>query len=156
MRHVGVELVAGTVEICGHQVGATLPVLGSVGLKLNKLGQLGNPVRGVGLFGVTHPQRGLLEGNRRVLGIRADGTHDHGFWNLGDAACLDQIGAEHQVLDVKLSWGGHVCADTADAGSQVDHNVGCVIGNSSLCFDGVQKIDFGTWGSDHLKYAAPS
>ena len=54
-----VELVAGAVEVGGHQVDGALAVLRPVGLELHELGQLGDAVGRVGLLGVALPERVL-------------------------------------------------------------------------------------------------
>jgi hypothetical protein len=118
------ELVAGPVEVGGHEVGDVLAVLLAVGLGLDEVGQLGDAVGGVGLLGIALPQRVLAERDRRVLRVRADRSRDHGLGGRGQTGLLDDVGAHEQVVEVEVRRAGHVGTDAAHAGGEVDHEIG--------------------------------
>ena len=78
VRHVGVELVAGPVQVGRDQVGEALAVLRGVDLGVDEVGLLGQAVRRVGLLRVAVPEALLAERHRRELRVRAHRADEHG------------------------------------------------------------------------------
>ena len=154
MRGPLVEVVVRAVEVHGKQVDAVEAVLLPVGLQLHQQHLLGQPVRRVGLLGVAVPEVVLAERHRDVLGVGADGAHADEPLDAGQPALLDQLDAHDRVVVEELAGGGHVRADPADDGGEVDDDLGRV--SASACADrvAVAQVVLGRARREHLGCAA--
>jgi len=83
----GIEIVARTIEVHRKKEDGVEAVLLPVSLGLHQKHFFGKAVRGVGLLGIPVPKVLLLEGNRSILGIGADGSDGYEFLDPKSRAC---------------------------------------------------------------------
>ncbi len=69
-----IEIIARAVEIHRQQIDRVEAVLLAIGLAHDQQRFLGDAVGGVGLFGISVPQFGFVEGDGREFRIGADGA----------------------------------------------------------------------------------
>lgn len=98
---------------------------------------------GVGLLGIALPERSLLEGDRRVLGIGADRADDDGLVDTEAPCRIEHVGAHQQVVEVQIRRPGHVGADSAGACRQVDDELRSVLLDHGVDLVDPAEIDLG-------------
>ncbi len=118
-----VEVITRTIKVHRQQEDRVVPILLAVSLRLHQQHFLCQPVRRIGLFGVTVPQVFLFKRDRGVLGIGADRADGDEFAHALLPGVVDQLHAHHQVVIEKLTRLLPVSTDTAYFGSQVDDHI---------------------------------
>ena len=121
--HVGVrrvEVVARPVQVRGQQEHGVDAVLRAVGLRADEDRLLRDAVGRVRLLRVPVPEVVLVEGDRGVLGIRADGSGDDELRCGVDARLLEHVRAHHQVRVPVATGVGAVRADAAHLRGEVE------------------------------------
>ena len=124
VRRARVEVVAGAIQVHGHEEDGVEAVLPAVGLRLHEQHLLGQPVGRVGLLGVPAPEVVLAEGHRRELGIGADGADDDELGDAGEPGLLHELHAHHHVVVEEEPRVLAVGADAAHHPRQVDDQLG--------------------------------
>ena len=128
MRHAGVKLVAGAVQVGGDQVGETLPVLGSIHLGVDQMSLLGDAVWSIGLFRIAIPQTGLVKWHRGEFRIGAHGAHQRRFLHrCAMAGRLDDVRSHQQVVEIQRRRSSLVVSNTANSGGEMNHVIRLMI-----------------------------
>ncbi len=122
-----VEVVSRAVEVDGEEVDAREAVLLPVALEHDEERLLGDAVGGVGLLGVAVPEVVFAEGDRRELGVRADGAELDELAQVlrggVRAARLDELDAHEGVVVEEAAGVEAVGADAPDLRREVDDDV---------------------------------
>ena len=107
------------------------------------------PYGRVGLLRVALPEGVLVEGHRRELGVRADRADHDRLRGVAQPGLVEHVGAHQEVVEVEVGGAGHVGADAADPGRQVDHQVGLDVGEHRGDGRAVAQVVVGARGRHH-------
>ncbi len=124
MGVVGVVVVAGAVEVGGHERVVHDSVLLAVVFAELETGDLGDGVGFVGEFELGGEQGVFFEGLGRKLGVDAGGTEEEESGYAGLVGGVDSVAGDDEVLVAEVGGVCIVGVDTADLGGGHDHDVG--------------------------------
>ena len=91
-----------------------------------------------------------MEGDGRVLRIGADRADDHSLFDTGVSGRFDDIRAEQEIVEVEVGRCRHVGSDAADAGGQMEHDVGSGVSDRRVRRGRAAKVDVGARWSDDI------
>ncbi len=118
-----VERVAGSIKIDRQHIDCVEPILLPIGLRLDQQHFLGEPVRGVGLLGITAPQVVFLEGHGGEFRIGADRTGADEFLDAVQPGLLHQLDSHDQIFVEETSRIFAIRADPSDHRGQMNDNL---------------------------------
>jgi len=123
VRTLGIEVVAGPVEVHREEVDGIEPVLLPVCLALDEEHLLGKAIWGVCLLGVTVPEVFLPEWDGGELRVGTDRPHNNALFDILLPGSLDDLDPHHRVVIEEGRRVLPVESNAADAGREVDDDI---------------------------------
>ena len=146
VRGFEVEVVAGSVEVGGHEADGVEAVLLAVGLAHFDTGDFGDGVPLVGGFEWAGEKRLFADGLRGETGVDAGGAEKGEFGDVVAPGGVDNVGLDGEVVVNEFGGVEGVSEDSTDFGGGEEDEVGAVGGEEVVGLGLVAEVELSVGG----------